>query len=347
MTQQSVNLDVLRSVAVMLVVGSHLTDVLGFGNRFRDIGHIGYWGVFLFFIHTSLVLMMSQERLHATGGRVTARFYIRRAFRIYPLSILTVLAVVLIRIPAFIDPPFVPLSAGAFWANILLVQNIPHLPDVIGPFWSLPYEVQMYLLLPFLYFPARRIRSFLGAALLIAAGFVARDLEWRFATAAGYHPVLAYAPWFCMGVAAYGLSRNIRPSIHPKWFVLALALYILAPWASKPQAKGWVTWLVAIPLPFLLPYCRDFTDPLIHRVSHWIAKYSYGLYLAHIPIMWFAFRQLSQPKVIQLAVFAVLLAGVPVALYHLIEEPLIRAGGRVAQALVAGRPAPAAVGSGA
>jgi peptidoglycan/LPS O-acetylase OafA/YrhL len=344
--RQSVNLDVLRSVAVTLVVVSHLADVLGFGNRFRDIGHLGYEGVFLFFIHTSLVLMMSLERLHATGGAVSGRFYIRRAFRIYPLSILTVLAVLALKIPAFVDPPFVPLSGGAVWANLLLVQNVARLPDVIGPFWSLPYEVQMYLLLPFLYAPARWIRSYRGALVIILAGFAARYLESWIAAAAGYHALLSYAPFFCMGVAAYGLSRRVSASLHPAGFAVCLALFILAPWSLNGQAKGWATWSVGTVLAVLLPHFRDFTSPLIRRASLNIAKYSYGVYLAHIPIMWFAFRKLgAYPRPVQGTLFLGLLALIPVLLYHLIEQPLIDAGSRIAKVLVAQRPAVVAVSS--
>ena len=346
MQQQSVNLDVLRSVAVTLVVVSHLADALGFGNRFRDIGHLGYVGVFLFFIHTSLVLMMSLERLRATGDAVTARFYIRRAFRIYPLSILTVLAVLAFKIPAFVDPPFVPLSTGAIWSNLFLVQNITRLPDVIGPFWSLPYEVQMYIVLPFLYAPARWIASYRGALVFIAAGFAARYVESYIAAAAGYHVLLNYAPFFCIGVAAYGLSKRVSGSLNPAFFAVCLALFILAPWSLNGQAKGWATWSTSTALAILLPYSRDFTSTLIRRASHNIAKYSYGVYLAHIPIMWLAFRKFSAyPWPLQGALFLGLLVVVPVLLYHLIEQPLIDAGGRVAKGLVSERPAVAAVAS--
>jgi peptidoglycan/LPS O-acetylase OafA/YrhL len=101
MNQASSNLDILRSAAVLLVFFDHLLVVLGFDQtpalKKWGVESIGHFGVFMFFIHTSLVLMFSLERLRQAEPRaLLRRFYIRRAFRIYPLSILViVLALVL------------------------------------------------------------------------------------------------------------------------------------------------------------------------------------------------------------------------------------------------------------
>src|SRR4030088_949687 len=94
---QDRNLDVLRAIAVLLVLFDHVGVFL---NRSRgaleSFWFIGNTGVIIFFVHTSLVLMRSLERTRARGLRGWVRagdFYIRRAFRIYPLAITTVLAV--------------------------------------------------------------------------------------------------------------------------------------------------------------------------------------------------------------------------------------------------------------
>jgi peptidoglycan/LPS O-acetylase OafA/YrhL len=70
-------------------------------NRFQLAGKlglgtitIGSFGVLLFFVHTCLVLMYSMERSNLEGRRLADNFYIRRIFRIYPLSIFAVLAAV-------------------------------------------------------------------------------------------------------------------------------------------------------------------------------------------------------------------------------------------------------------
>ena len=90
-----VNLDLLRTVAVTLVFVDHLAGAADF----RGLGDIGRLGVLIFFVHTSLVLMLSLERLGLSGFRLYFTFLVRRIFRIYPLSILVVLTVVLFRDP--------------------------------------------------------------------------------------------------------------------------------------------------------------------------------------------------------------------------------------------------------
>ena len=61
--RDSSNLDFLRSFAVLLVVSDHLMVYFGVheGSILRP-RLCGLFGVFLFFVHTSLVLMYSLER---------------------------------------------------------------------------------------------------------------------------------------------------------------------------------------------------------------------------------------------------------------------------------------------
>ena len=75
------NLDFLRAVAVLIVVVAHVTyffGILRLGSL--DLLPIGFWGVLIFFVHTSLVLMLSLERQWKHGrddlflGLVIPRF---------------------------------------------------------------------------------------------------------------------------------------------------------------------------------------------------------------------------------------------------------------------------------
>src|SRR6185436_10342900 len=87
------------------------------------------------------------------------RFYIRRAFRIYPLSIFTVLVLVALQIPHPIGVAYDAPSQSKIWSSLLLIQNITNTGEIITPMWSLPFEVQMYLLLPFIYALGKRFRN--------------------------------------------------------------------------------------------------------------------------------------------------------------------------------------------
>ena len=88
------NLDFLRSVAVLLVLFDHLFMAAGLADRYPFVWSMGHLGVLMFFVHTSLVLMLSLERSEEkSSGHLFRDFYIRRAFRIYPLSIACVVLV--------------------------------------------------------------------------------------------------------------------------------------------------------------------------------------------------------------------------------------------------------------
>lgn len=75
--KESANLDVLRSVAVLLVLGVHVI------SRFRHLDiRMGEFGVLIFFVHTTLVLMFSLERQRAElpGQPLFVPFMVRRFF---------------------------------------------------------------------------------------------------------------------------------------------------------------------------------------------------------------------------------------------------------------------------
>src|SRR5437667_4195908 len=117
----SANLDVLRAIAVLLVLAQHLCKRM-YVDRIGWIptSSLGHFGVLLFFVHTSLVLMYSMDRSGPTGPSLLKNFYIRRIFRIYPLSILTVLVAFLLHLRFGRErrcPPFVWAASG---------ESLPH-----------------------------------------------------------------------------------------------------------------------------------------------------------------------------------------------------------------------------
>lgn len=126
------NLDLLRSIAVLLVVVEHILLAMRFEwNQRFNIPWMGVVGVFIFFVYTSLVLMWSLERKPNILD-----FYIRRIFRIYPLAIAAILTVVAFRHPTMHD-----IYGGTYFAmptmrnllsNLLLVQTSRGMETFLG-----------------------------------------------------------------------------------------------------------------------------------------------------------------------------------------------------------------------
>ncbi|HMI58753.1 MAG TPA: hypothetical protein VK511_11925 [Gemmatimonadaceae bacterium] len=77
----------------------------------------------------------------------------------------------------------------------------------------------------------------------------------------------------------------------------------------------------------LIPFGREISLSPISRVAHVIAKYSYGIYLLHLPMLWIAlvpFR--AAPVALQWLIFAILMVAGPWIAFQIIERPGIRLG---------------------
>jgi len=191
----------------------------------------------------------------------------------------------------------------------------------------------MYLALPFVYLLGKRIR---WPVLLIGVGFVVMYSESWITRDPGFPTLFKCVPWFFMGTCAYfQLSERRFSSVA---YGAYLGVFVCAALAARrflpPHEVVWADRAFGIVFCLLLPSFREITSTLAKRCFHVIAKYSYGIYLAHFSVMWFAFKRLTTSSLpLQWLVFVVLMVAVPVALYNLIEEPFIKAGGRLAKAM--------------
>ena len=328
------NLDVLRSCAVAAVYCGHL-GLLWNVDRLGPLSlkAISQGGVALFFVHTSYVLMRSLERLPAQNRAL--RFYVRRAFRIYPLSILVVVSVLALGIPPFPTRPYLWPGWGDVLSNIALIQNLTLSPSVIDPLWSLPYEVQMYLVLPALFLSVVRRGGPAPLYLWIASVVLALAQETIGATRLD---VIRYAPCFVAGVLAFAREQRVPPL---RWSWVGWPLVILAALGIRQLGleAGWAGCLL---LGLAVSRFRQVNVRWINAVAAWIARYSYGIYLAHLPVFWLAFVLLrGTPLAMQIAVCAALSALLPVALYHWLEAPMIARGASFAARVGAKRVAAA------
>lgn len=346
--KESANLDLLRSFAVLLVLFDHVLTWFGI----RQIGFIssfdmGMLGVLLFFVHTTLVLMFSLERLRSRQGerRLFWVFMLRRCFRIYPLSMLAVLVIFAFKLPFSYLQPFhmgyTEVGFRGLAANLLLIQNLSYTHGVLGPLWSLPLEMQMYLLLPFLFAFAGRVRSIwpllglwmLGVGAAFGYVFISSRLNLAY-----------FVPNFVPGVIAYKLSSRLKPRLPfvlwPCVLIGLTGLYML----TGRFEHGWVICLLT---GVAIPCFREMQQPWLRRASHLVAKYSYGIYLGHFASIWLAFVVLAGASaVVQWSMLVLSLLVIPVALFHAVESPLIAVGVRLGERLAA-RPATLATAAGA
>jgi peptidoglycan/LPS O-acetylase OafA/YrhL len=324
----SANLDFLRSVAVLLVVISHLMPALGSpGWGGYSWGGLGMLGVALFFVHTCLVLMLSlyRQRERFGASNLAGTFFLRRFFRIYPLSIVCVcLSFGLARVGLAPDVPF---SVAGLLSNLTLTQNLTGDESAPAVLWSLPFEVQMYLILPAL---------FMLVAPSLRRGTVIVSVLWVLSTVGvlgiwfthGNYQLIKFVPCFLPGVLAFTLLT--RPRRLPFWVLpasLLLASLVFPVLVRRGVPETFLSWLTCLPLGVLLPHLKELTNATLARGAGVVAKYSYGIYLTHLWAIWFGMSRLaSLPVAAQLVMFGASAALLAWLSYRLVEDPGIGLG---------------------
>jgi peptidoglycan/LPS O-acetylase OafA/YrhL len=269
---------------------------------------------------------------------LTRNFYIRRAFRIYPLcwvSILLVLTTGLTDIP---HDAVVEMGWRGILANFALLQNITHCGDVLGPLWSLPWEVQMYLVLPMLFLLMKKS----GYPLLLAVSMwfcltTLAVLSETYTVPSILH-ALIFPPMFFGGMVAFYFCSRIQPRIPSFAWTLVVPMLLVGRClllhgiSLQNPYNVVVNAAISLFLGFAIPLFKSIHRPLITHFSHLLAKYSYGIYLFHIPALAFIYKYFASYSIVfKIGALVVITGAVSVLLYHTVEHPLIQFGKHVAE----------------
>jgi peptidoglycan/LPS O-acetylase OafA/YrhL len=151
-------LDGLRGIAILLVIVHHFWPDGGALYAAKDVVHLGWIGVDLFFVISGFLI--TGILLDSRGEAGYFKNYLaRRALRVFPLYYLLVISAFVV-IPwvqqgSFWDSEFVQESGSPIW-YLLYAGNIREAITgvepayILAPLWSLSIEEQFYLSFPFL-----------------------------------------------------------------------------------------------------------------------------------------------------------------------------------------------------
>jgi peptidoglycan/LPS O-acetylase OafA/YrhL len=336
------NLDFVRALAVLMVVGAHLAWFHGdvrFG--FFQLSLLGRLGVVIFFVHSGIVNMLSIDRhVQKASTRGLFRSYMtRRCFRIYPLSIVVVSIVFLTKIPVAHLCSW-STSVGnhpqaEFLPSLLLVQNFVQFDQIVEPLWSLPYEIQIYCLFPFIYLILRRFNSakilVVSWALLAAAHHVLGPRLLKHENVGhifALPDMLFYFLWFLAGLYAYKEMQTSR-RVLPFWVLPALLGFLCLVCTLSYDRTKFI--FISLCLGVALPHIQECGIGALNRTCAWVAKYSFGIYLLHDPAIWLGFVRFAHlPAAVRVSMFLLTTFGGSVLLYHVIEYPMIKLGNQAA-----------------
>lgn len=325
------NLDTLRAVAVLMVLTDHVVKMIAQQVGFSIDPYnliIGRLGVLLFFVHTALVLNYSMSRARLSGWNEIRAFYIRRILRIYPLAIATVVLVVVLQVPPMPWYEY-KVDVASIVSSLTLTGNLFYLSPVQIPMWSLPIEMQMYLALPIIYLIVRRRPLWVLGLWLLSL-----PLSWIQPTYLGRFNVVAFAPCFLGGVLAFTLAERAKVKL-PGWMWLPALLLVSVVYVALQSRMPKihfppVQWLTCLLVGAIIPSFADSTSKALNTASAFVAKYSYSIYLLHIPAIWLGCVVLSDaPYWAQWTITVMLLCALTALGYHLIEAPAIKLGARL------------------
>ena len=327
-----------RGLAAWMVVYSHYWSA---APGSPALLRFSFTGVDLFFVLSGFVFApyLFGKPL-ATGA-----FGVRRFFRIYPAYFLALLI--------YFGMAWSDGRELAYWWQHLVFAYLQsrEMAFYYNPvFWSLPSEVEFYLLLPVLAWLCRvRAGNFvaltLAALLLRAVIGYASDMQAQNSAYIWMYHLPGMLLEFLLGACAWWLSqRGLRGGVRAALLLGGLALWLALATAfaafgdagiNASLARGQMSWLAALAFAAMVAAAsggnwQQAPAPLV-QVALWAGRLSYGSYLFHIAAL-----RLLQPHAAALGGVDVSLAAAALTLlaawlaYKLWENPWRRFGRRLA-----------------
>jgi peptidoglycan/LPS O-acetylase OafA/YrhL len=332
--QRSRQLDALRAIAVLLVLGCHVT--------WQPLWlRCGWTGVDLFFVLSGFLIAGLLFREYKASGRLDVwRFVLRRAMKIYPPYY-----VLLIGTLIFDLLWQRAISWSRIWPDLIFVQN--YRLGLWEHLWSIGTEEQFYLLLPLtlvLLILGRRSSPFdriplicmsvMCFCLLARIGSVVwQTNEWWFPGCVRGFDGLA------LGVTVAYLSE-FRPECltsvcKERILLLTASLACLLPAIAYPSTHPVMLTLGLTLIYFgyagLLIYFLNFVDGegRAIRALAFIGSYSYTIYLFHMPVAHYLVPALPFDRNVVFGTYLTVSVGFGAVMAKLIERPVLRARERL------------------
>lgn len=291
-SEHRADIEGLRAIAVLGVMLYHFDFPYAKG---------GFTGVDVFFVISGFVIT-SSILADITRGRFSlTEFYWRRAFRIWPALLATIVAT-LVAAPFYLAPDRVVEASwsGAFAAifasNFYFWSSAGYFDAsaIVKPLlhtWSLAVEWQVYLLLPLLVLASQRLSR--TAVALVAGGLIAASLAAGLALGRHYPDLVFY--WMPFRIFEFGLGAALAyfpVTLGQRWreqmFVAGLGM-ILAGFVvitAQDRFPGVLTVLPCVGTALVIAAgAPRFTSRLLTNApALLLGRISYSLYLVHWPI---------------------------------------------------------------
>lgn len=287
-------LDVLRGVAVLIVMLYHITDLVP-RLHLKPIFGFGYAGVDLFFVLSGFlitgILVRSKD-----SKRYFTNFYARRALRIWPLYYLLLfftfilLPVVHPSLKVSIFKLCQPWQAFPFFLQNLTLKRQAF--DTLRVTWSLAIEEQFYLVWPVIVWlaPRRMLKP-----LALSGLFLSIALRWcvvvgLIAPLTIYMNTLTRLDGLSLGAFLALWIPQADERIVRLAGIVAAGLALLATAVLRWIEPGHWAFFSFVAAAFAGTLCLAITTKALSKLTflRYTGKISYALYLVHVPVFTFA-----------------------------------------------------------
>ncbi|MGC0370652.1 peptidoglycan/LPS O-acetylase OafA/YrhL [Microbacterium sp. SLBN-111] len=328
---------------MLLVVVNH---VFGF-----PVG--GFIGVDVFFVISGFLITGLLVREYDRNGRISIQdFYVRRAKRILPAAVATLLVTVILAFivwyrPRALQTLYDAVAALLFasnWHSVRLGTDYLQAdapPSPVQHFWSLSVEEQFYIFWPLLIIATlavlvRRLRWNRTVVLLVVLGGVSvatfawavliTDRAPEFAYFDTVSRVWELGAGAVLAVVAPRVRLSVALASTLTWaglLVIVAGAFLLS--ATSPFPGPWAIVPVGGTVLVLTAGCAGFrtTPVLSNPVTQYVGRISYSLYLWHFPLIVFAHSLFGNSALVNIVSFGFMLA-VSAASYRWIEQPFQR-----------------------
>lgn len=299
-------LDGLRGIAVGLVLLVHFCPNTGAFQTTARVAEVGWIGVDLFFVLSGF-LITGILLSNIESPTYYRRFYVRRAFRIFPLYYAFLAAVFLFLALWQSGANLQRLNRdwGSPWWFVVYLANyvtaargLP-LFAALGPLWSLQIEEQFYCVFPFVVRHLReRLLYFLVTVIVLALAYrLLMFALWPENASLQYVGTIARSDALAFGALVSWIRTFVLDADENRWLrfspalllPLAVMYALIGPAPSGAVARTLGYSANAVCFAALVWWGaanqdKTCTKFLRTRLLRWLGKISYGAYILQLPV---------------------------------------------------------------
>lgn len=361
-SKRNYGLDIIRSVAILMVIISHCTYFLTTDSEhpiILSLRILGAVGVDLFFLLSGFLIggiLLKLIDNNQTGFSDLIIFWKRRWFRTLPNYFLILIINIIIILFLHDDLPENILLFFPFFQNFWY----PH-PDFFAESWSLSIEEYAYLILPFIFYSFFQIYKNLKAKQIFIWGTIGMILILFLVKLKFYvqHPISSYQDWglsfrkvvlyrldsIYIGFILIYLVRNhadIFTKFKNIFALLGIVLfsiihYLIYEFQLLPQTHLWFyvflyLSLISLCCSLIFPYAINLKSsrPFFNNIFYFLSTRSYAIYLVNYSIILLNLQRgldiMSMNilgKTIMIIVYLVLTLILANGVYHYFEKPIL------------------------